>query len=173
MLVPRDDRDHVLLGRIASAHGVRGHLLIRTYTEKPDDIAAYGALSDGKRARSFEIRVIRVTSKGVIAAIAGIEDRTAAEAVAGTDLWVARSRLPETGEGEFYHADLIGLVVVGPDGDEIGRVAALHNFGAGDLLEIRLAGRRRTELVPFTEAFVPDIDLARGRVTVNMPQADA
>ena len=166
-----EDRDgRILLGRIVAAHGVRGEVLVRSYADAPEDIAAYGSLSAPARGRTFELRVLRVTPKGVIARIAGIADRNAAEALAGTDLYVGRAQLPAAADGEFYHADLIGLAAVAPDGRDIGRVVAVHNFGAGDLIEVALAASRRTEHIPFTDSFVPEVDLTGGRVVVILPE---
>jgi 16S rRNA processing protein RimM len=110
-----------------------------------------------------------VTGKGVVARIEGVTDRNAAEALKGTELYVDRDRLPAATEGEFYHADLIGLDAVDPDGKAIGSIVAVQNFGAGDLLEVRLAGSTRTELVPFTEAAVPTVDMSAGRAVVILP----
>jgi 16S rRNA processing protein RimM len=161
-------RERILLGRIAGAHGIRGEVLIRTFTERPEDIAAYGPPDDGG-GRTFRIEAARVTPKGVVARIAGVSDRDAAEALQGTQLYVDRDRLPAPGEGEFYHADLIGLAAVDPEGRPLGEIVGVHNYGAGDLLELRLAGSGKTELVAFTEAFVPEIDLAARRVVVLLP----
>jgi 16S rRNA processing protein RimM len=105
----------------------------------------------------------------VVARLDGISDRNGAEAITGTDLYVARAQLPAAEEGSFYHADLIGLAAVAPDGTDIGRVVSVHNFGAGDLLEIALGGSRRTELVPFTAQFVLEVDLARRIAVVELP----
>ena len=161
----------VLLGRIVGAHGLKGEVVVHAYTAAPEDIAAYGPLSDGEGRRSFALTVIRVTDKGVIARVAGIADRTPAEALKGTDLWIDRQQLPAAEEGEFYHADLIGLAAVSPEGKPVGTIVAVPNFGAGDLIEIRLEGSRRTELIAFTDAFVPEVDIALGRVVVRMPEA--
>jgi 16S rRNA processing protein RimM len=157
----------ILLGRIAGAHGIRGEVLIKTSTARPEDIAAYGPLDDGA-GRTLAIEAARVTSKGVVARIAGIGDRSGAEALKGVSLHVDRERLPTPAEGEFYHADLIGLAAVDPDGRPVGEVVAVHNHGAGDLLEVRLAESGRTELVAFTDAFVPEVDLAARRVVVRL-----
>jgi 16S rRNA processing protein RimM len=162
----------VLLGRIGGAHGLKGELVLHSFAEVPQDIAAYGPLTDAAGQRSFDVAVVRVTDKGVIARVAGITDRTQAERLKGTELWVERERLGEAEEGEFYHADLIGLPAVTPGGQPIGQIVAVQNYGAGDLLEIRLAGSRRTELVAFTDAFVPEVDLAEGRVVVRLPEAE-
>ena len=158
----------LLLGRIADAHGIRGEVLIHSYTDPPEHIAAYGPLSDAASARSFAIESARATPKGVVARLRGVDDRTAAEALRGTELYVARDKLPAAADDEFYHADLIGLDAVAPDGKAIGKIVAVHNFGAGDLIEIRLAGTGRTELVPFTETSVPSVDIEAGRVVVAL-----
>ena len=164
-------RERVLLGRVAGAHGIRGEVLIKAFTERPEDIAAYGPLDDGG-GRAIEIEAARVTPRGVVARIAGIADRDAAEALKGTQLYVDRDRLPAPDKGKFYHADLIGLAAVDPDGRPLGEIVGVHNYGAGDLLELRLAGSGKTELVAFTEAFVPEIDLAAHRVVVLLPGDD-
>lgn len=162
----------ILLGHIAGAHGIKGDVLIKTYTGAPGDIGAYGPLSDEQGGRSFALRVRRATADGVVAAIDGIADRTAAEALKGTQLYIARERLPPAADGEFYHADLVGLVAMDTSGATIGTVVAVRNYGAGDLLEIALSGRRETELVPFTEAFVPEVSINDGRAVVRMPAPD-
>jgi 16S rRNA processing protein RimM len=163
--------NRILLGRIAGAHGIRGEVLIKTFTGRPEDIAAYGSLDDGG-GRSFTVQVVRVTPKGVIARIAGVGDRTAAEALKGGSLYVERDRLPAPAEGEFYHTDLIGLAAVDPDGRPLGEVVAVHNHGAGDLLELRLAETGKTELVAFTDTFVPEVDLAARRIVVRLDRGD-
>ena len=159
----------ILLGRIAGAHGIRGEVLVHAYTDPPDNIATYGPLDDVAGRRTFTLAVVRVTPRGVIARIAGIADRTGADALKGVELSIDRARLPPADEGEFYHADLVGLVAVGLDGTPLGEIVAVQNYGAGDLLEIRLVGSTRTELVPFTDAYVPTVDLAGRRATVILP----
>ena len=157
----------ILLGRIAGAHGIRGEVLITTFTERPQDIGAYGPLDDGG-ARTFTVEAVRVTGKGVVARVAGVRDRTAAEALKGAPLYVDRARLPAPAEGEFYHADLIGMAAVDAEGRSLGEVVGVHNHGAGDILEVRLVGSGKTEFVAFTDAFVPEVDLAGRRVVVRL-----
>jgi 16S rRNA processing protein RimM len=161
----------ILLGRISGAHGIRGEVVIHAYTVTPESIGAYGPVFDKAGTRSFEVASARATPKGVVARLKGVGDRTAAEALKGVELYVNRDRLPAAAEGEFYHADLIGLAAVAPEGMQIGEIVAVQNFGAGDLLEIRLAASGKIELVPFTEAVVPEIDIAAGRAVVAMPAA--
>ncbi|MFN0219847.1 MAG: ribosome maturation factor RimM [Hyphomicrobium sp.] len=158
----------VLLGQIGAAHGIRGDVLIRTFTAEPASIAAYGPLTDKVGQRLFKVNIVRVTEKGVVARIAGVTDRNGAEALRGIELYVARSRLPKPADAEYYHADLIGLDAVLADGTPFGRVVAVQNFGAGDLLEIQRANAD-TEFIPFTNANAPDVDLERHRVTVIPP----
>jgi 16S rRNA processing protein RimM len=159
----------ILLGRIAGAHGIRGDVLIHAYTEAPENIGAYGPLSDADGTRTFTVASARVTQKGVVARLHGINDRNSAETLKGVELYVDRERLPATGEDEFYQADLVGLSAVDPSGEALGTIVAVHNFGAGDLLEIRLAGTGKTELIPFTDDTVPEVDVAAGRAVVVMP----
>jgi 16S rRNA processing protein RimM len=159
----------VLLGRIAAAHGLRGEVMIQAYTEPPENIAAYGPLTDRSGARHFHIECRRVTAKGVIAGLTDVGDRGAAEALKGTDLYVLRDRLPPAAEGEFYHWDLIGLAAVNAEGNLLGEIVAVQNYGAGDLLEVRLAGAATTQLIPFSDAFVPQVDLTAKRAVVVLP----
>ena len=160
----------VLLGHVSAAHGIRGEVLVKSYTGDPAAIGDYGPLADETGARQVTLKVVRVTPKGVIARIVGVADRNGAEALHGMKLYVARAQLPPAADDEFYHADLIGLRAVTVTGEAVGEVIAVQNFGAGDLLEIRLAGRGRTEFVPFTKDFAPTVDLASGTVTVIMPK---
>ena len=162
----------ILLGRIAGAHGIRGEVLIKTFTAAPEAIGSYGPLSDASGARTFKVESARATPKGVVARLQGVADRNAAEALKGVELYIARDRLPPAAEGEFYHADLIGLAAVDAEGKPVGEIIAVQNFGAGDLLEIRLAGSGKTELVPFTDDAVPEVDIAARRVVVVLPGTD-
>jgi 16S rRNA processing protein RimM len=159
----------VLLGHIAGAHGIRGEVLIKTYTVAPENIGAYGPLRDESGTRNFNVKSARATPKGVVARLQGVDDRNAAEAVKGIALYIERDRLPAAADGEFYHADLIGLAAVDGAGKPFGEIVAVQNYGAGDLLEIRLAGASKTELVPFTDAAVPEVDIAARRVVVILP----
>ncbi len=158
----------ILLGVIGRPHGVRGLVRVTSYA---DDVTAYGALSDD-RGRSF---VLRMRSEGVaeIAEVVGgvevkVVDRTTAEKLVNTRLYVERERLPEPEADEFYLADLIGLMAMDAGGATLGRVCAVHDYGAGASLEI--AGAKPL-IVPFTHECVPEIDVAGGRVTVVVPEA--
>ncbi|HVZ05507.1 ribosome maturation factor RimM [Hyphomicrobium sp.] len=164
------DKQSVLLGEISGVHGIRGDVLIRTYTGTPEAIADYGPLSDIAGEKTFTIKVVRTTDKGVVARIDGVNDRTAGEALRGTKLYVARSKLPETEAAEFYHTDLIGMKAVAEDDTPIGKIIAVQNFGAGDLLELEPATGGATEFIPFDDRWVPRVDLDAGVIVVNRPE---
>jgi 16S rRNA processing protein RimM len=168
--VSRDDR--VCVGVIAGAHGVRGDVRVRSFTAVPEDIAGLGPLSDEGGERQFRLRLVGRTKDALRARIDGVADRTAAEALKGTRLYVARAVLPEPAEDEFYHADLIGLRVELEDGSEIGRVKAVHDFGAGDVIEVTPLERGSDwarAMLPFTAEAVPVVDLEGGRIVVAPP----
>ena len=158
----------VLLGHIVGAHGVRGAVLVRSYTAEPEAIAGYGPLEDEAGAARFTLAVEGATAKGLICRVAGVADRTQAEALKGVALYVPRGRLPPPDEGEYYHADLIGLAAVTEAGAPLGRVVSVANYGAGDILEVRAEGESRTVLYPMTEAVVRRVDVA-GDVIVLAP----
>ena len=159
----------VLLGHIAGAHGIRGAVLVRSYTAEPEAIADYGVLEDEAGRALFTLAVEGGTAKGLICRVEGIEDRTAAEKLKGVALYVPRDRLPPPDDGEYYHADLIGLDAVTEAGAALGRVVAVLNYGAGDILEVKPDGSKRTALYPMTEAVVRDVDLTRGVVVIDPP----
>jgi 16S rRNA processing protein RimM len=164
--------DRILLGRIAGAQGLRGEVKINSFTADPENIAAYGPLTDGK-GRQFTLERVRHLKGGaVVALLAGVKDRAAAEALRGTELYVARDQLPEADEDEWYYEDLVGLKAVSPQGDEIGEVLSVQNFGAGDLLEIRPADARQSRFVPFTRAAVPIVDVKNARIVVDPPREE-
>jgi 16S rRNA processing protein RimM len=165
-----DQFTRILLAHVAGAHGIRGELLLKTYTGAPEDVAAYGPLSDQAGTKQFSLKVVRVTPKGVIARIKGVDDRNAAEALKSMALYIDRTKLPTPDEDEFYHTDLVGLTAVGIDGTDLGIIDRVLDFGAGTILEVKLTGQSKTELVPFTKACVPTVDLSGGRVTVIIPE---
>lgn len=169
--MPAEERKRVCLGRASGARGLKGEIRIRTFTEDPLSFGAYGALEDKAGSRTFEIESVAPAKDGVIARIKDITSREAAEALNGTEFYVDRDRLPEAqDDGEYYHADLVGLVAVSADGAAIGQIVAVQNFGAGDLLEVRPATGGKTVLVPFTQNIVPDIDLEGGWLLMIPPE---
>lgn len=163
------DDDTILVGSLAGAFGVAGDVRLKSYCATAEDIAAYAPLTS-RSGREFDQIVITGMTKGaLIARISGIRTREEADALRGTDLFAPRARLPQLPDDEFYHADLIGLQVFDTGGTALGRVKAVPNHGAGDLLEVILPGASATVLLPFTRAAVPTVDLAAGRIIADPP----
>jgi 16S rRNA processing protein RimM len=166
---------HVVLGRIGAAHGIRGEVRVKSFTDDPAAIADYGPLTaaDG---RAFEIEALRpaggVDPTMLVVRLAGVTDRNRAEALNGVELSILRDQLPATEEDEFYAADLVGLAAENAEGEPLGTVRAVVNYGAGDILEI-VPPLGAAILVLFSKAAVPEVDLASGRIVVVPPQFDA
>jgi len=158
----------VCLGIITGARGIRGEVRIRTFTERPEDIAKYGPLTDETGVLKFKLSEPKPVKDSVAAHIEGIADRSGAEDLKGTHLYVDRGSLPELDPEEFYHADLVGMRVTSEDGEKIGTVAAVHNFGAGDVLEID-QGQEASFFTPFTRDSVPLLDVENGSLILIVP----
>ena len=162
--------DRICVAQIGAAHGLRGEVRLRSFTEQPEDFARYGALESEDGKQTFGIETMRAAKDGMIVRFRGVADRDAAEKLRHIKLYVARASLPALADAEeYYRGDLIGLAVVGLDGAPLGQVVALHNFGAGDLLEIKPMAGGATAMLPFTDAFVPSIEIEAGRIVVDPP----
>ena len=159
---------HVCVARIGAAHGVRGAVKLWTFTEDPFAVTRYGPLSTRDGARSFEVANAREGKGHLVATLRGVSTRNEAERLNGIELYVAREKLPATDDDEYYHADLIGLAAVTTAGEPLGKVVAIHNFGAGDIIEIAPPSGA-TMLLPFSNAVVPTVDIAGGRVVIEIP----
>jgi 16S rRNA processing protein RimM len=157
----------ILVGVVTGAHGVGGAVRLKSFTARPEDIAGYGPLAD-EAGRCHQLRLVGAGKGVLLARLAGVEDRNAAERLRGLRLYLPRSALPPAGADQFYHADLIGLTAVGDDGTRIGRVRAVHDFGAGDALEIEREAAPPA-MVPFTRTIVPVVDLDAGFVVIAPP----
>jgi 16S rRNA processing protein RimM len=161
------DGARVCLGQIGAPHGVRGEVRLRSFTSDPQAIAGYGPL-ETEDGRVLHIETMRAAKDHFVATLAGIRDRDAAERLVNVRLYVPRERLPDIDAAdEFYHADLIGLPVFDPAGQKLGTVLAIHNFGAGDLLEVRFDAEGKTELIAFDEINVPTVDVSAGRIVIS------
>jgi len=164
----------VCVGAVAGAFGVRGEVRLKSFCAEPRAIAGYGPLWSEDGARSFVVTLGPAVAGGLAARLSGVTTREAAEALRGVRLYANRAALPGLGDDEFYHADLIGLEVADTGGAVLGRVAAVLNHGAGDILEVRRPGDKgaaETLLLPFTRAVVPTVDLSAGRIVVDPPGA--
>lgn len=165
------DDTRICLGAIAGAFGVHGDVRLKSFAATPEDIAAYGPLETEDGARRIEITLTGQTAKGaLIARLSDVTTKEQADALRGTRLYAERSRLPALPDDEFYHADLIGLQVFDTGGAALGRVKAVLNHGAGDLLEVHGPGLKSTVLLPFTREAVPTVDLAAGRIVTDPPE---
>jgi 16S rRNA processing protein RimM len=161
----------VLLAAVIGASGLKGAVRAKIFTASPEALTAYGALKD-KNGRAFSITAFRPGKKDeAVISFSGITSREAAEALKGTELFIARDALPEAGENEFYHADLVGLEAQDGEGRILGRIAAIHNYGAGDIVEI-IRADGDSVLIAFTRETVPVIDVPGGRVIVAVPEDD-
>lgn len=160
-----ETRKPVCVAEITAAHGVRGQVKVRSFTQKAEDFASFGALSDAAGKKAFTVKIVGRLKDFFLVSIDGITDRTAADSLRGTKLFVDRSVLPETDADEFYITDLVGLTAKTEDGKILGRVAGVYNFGAGDMIEIE----NMAEFLPFSKTVVPDVDLENGVVTVVPP----
>ncbi len=161
----------VCLGVITGAMGVQGEVRIKPFTAKPEGIAAYGKVQTEDGSQRFEIKRTRPIKQGVAAKLVGVNDRNSAEALKGTMLYVSRAQLPDdVEEDEFYYTDLVGLKAILVDGQELGMVTAVHDFGAGDLLEVALTATNKTVLIPFTRQVVPEVDMDAQKVIVDPPE---
>jgi 16S rRNA processing protein RimM len=158
----------ICIARIGAAHGVRGAVKLWTFTEDPFAVTRYGPLATKDGARVFEVAHAREAKGHLVATLKGVTTRNEAERLNGIELYVARDKLPATDEDEYYHADLIGLAAVTATEEPLGKVIAIHNFGAGDIIEIA-PPRGPTMLLPFSNAVVPAVDIAGGRVVIELP----
>lgn len=162
--------NRIFLGQIGAAHGIKGQVRIATHTQDPEAIGRYGPLETDRPGLTITLTKVRLQKNVVIANIKGIADRSAAEQLNGVSLFIDRAKLPDpTDEDDFYHADLIGLDARIDSGVSIGKVSAIPNFGAGDLIEVRDPQSGDTYLYPFTKAVVPVINVAEGFLTIIVP----
>jgi 16S rRNA processing protein RimM len=161
--------DPICIARIGAAHGVRGAVKLWTFTEDPLAVRRYGPLLSKDGKRQFEVATAREAKDHLVATFKGVTTRDEAERLNGIELYIAREKLPATDPDEYYHTDLIGLAAVTTAGDALGRVLAIHNFGAGNIIEIA-PPKGPTLLLPFTNAVVPEVDIVGGRVVIALPQ---
>jgi len=162
--------DRICVGAIAGSYGVSGEVRLKSFCADPEAIASYGPLFSEDGSRSFAVKLTRAVAGGLGARIAGIATKEQADALKGTSLYADRARLPSLPDDEFYHADLIGLAAFDTGGVLLGRVQAIHNHGAGDLVEIAGPALKQSLILPFSLAVVPTVDIAAGRVVIDLPE---
>ena len=158
----------VLLGVVIGAQGLKGEVKVKTFTQSPQKLGAYGPLHT-KDGKGFRVLSVREAKDGAVVVLEGVNDRNAAEALKGTELYVPRSALPKENTDEFYHADLIGLRAEDTEGRAMGMVRALHNFGAGDVIEL-VRDDGDEVFLPFTREVAQEIDIEGGRIVIAAPE---
>ena len=161
--------ERICIAQIGGAHGIRGEVKLKSFTADPMAVKDYGLLEREDGGASLEIETVRPAKTHLVARFRGVSDRDAAERLTNLKLFVPRERLPPPSADEFYHADLIGLSAVTADGTEVGTIIAVHDFGAGDILELRPPAGGTTIMLPFNEACVPGVDIAGRRIIVALP----
>ena len=164
------DDTRVCVGAIAGAFGVKGEVRLKSFCADPASIADYSPLTSEDGARTFALTLAQPVKNGFSARIDGICTKEQADALRGVRLYADRAALPDLPDDEYYHADLIGLLVLDTGGRELGRVREVLNHGASDLLEIDQPGSNDPVLLPFTRASVPTVDLATGRIIADPPE---
>lgn len=162
--------DRVCVGAFAGSFGVKGEVRLKSFCAEPDAIADYGPLWSEDGARSFTLRLTQPIKTGFAARVEGVATKEQADALRGVRLFADRDALPALPDDEYYHADLIGLEVRDTGGALLGRVKAVLNHGASDLLEITGPGLSEPVLLPFTLEAVPTVDLAAGRLVADPPE---
>ena len=160
--------DLVCVGAIAGSFGVRGEVRLKSFCADPEAIAEYSPLSD-EAGVSYTVTLTRSIKNGFAALLSGVDTKEQADALNGVQLFAPRDRLPDLGDEEYYHTDLIGLRVLDTGGTEIGTIRSVHDHGAGDLLEIQGPGMRASVLLPFTRTCVPTVDLGSGKIIADPP----
>lgn len=167
-----DDKKLICIAVITAAHGIKGSVKIRSFTTDPSDLANYSPLYSSDGSKKYEIKILSENGDILIAEVNGIKDRNEAEKMRSTELYIYRDMLPEVEEDEFYYEDLVGLEARDPSGTPIGVILAVYNYGAGDVLEVKLNNSKETELFAFTMDIVPEINIKGGYVTINKPEVE-
>lgn len=163
-----ENTERVCLGAIAGVHGIKGEVKVKSFTEVDSDIDQYGPLENKEATKKFSIKVTGRSKELLRVKIKGVEDRNAAEALIGTALYVNKDVLPELEEDEYYHSDLIGLKVIEKTSNqEAGKVEGVYNFGAGEILEIKVNATNKQEMIPFTKQYVPEVNVKEGYIIVE------
>lgn len=163
-----EEDKRVCLGAIVGVHGIKGEVKVKSFTEVDTDIDTYGLVENKKGDKTYSIKVTGHSKELLRVKIKGVDDRNLAETLVGTEFYVNKAALPETQEDEFYHADLIGLKVIEKSSQkEVGKVEGVYNFGAGDILELKVKATNRLEMIPFTKQYVPEVNVKEGYIIVE------
>jgi len=159
----------ICVGAVMGAFGVRGEVRLKSFCADPAAIENYSPLAT-EAGESYELKLVRSVKGGFGARLSGVQDKEAADALRGTKLFALRADLPSLPDDEYYHSDLIGLAVLDTGGAKLGKVTAVQEFGAGDILEVAGKGMKEPAMLPFTLANVPTVDLAAGKIIADPPE---
>ena len=160
--------EKVCLGAIVGVHGIRGEVKVKSFSDDERHLTRYGVLENEAGDKTFEVKIVGHSKELLRCKIKGVEDRNTAETLVGTGLYVSRAKLPDLADDEYYHTDLIGLKAKNKQGELVGTVNAVYNFGAGDVIEIKRADDKSLEMVPFTAQFVPEVNIKDRYIIVEM-----
>lgn len=168
-----NDRKLICVGIITSAHGIKGAVKIKSFTEDPADIANYSPLLSADGNTKYDIKILSENSEMLIAEVKDVKTRNDAEILGGTELFIYRDMLPEVSEDEFYYEDLIGMQARSDHNNKVvGIITAVYNHGAGDIIEIKLNNSGKTELLIFSKENVPEVNIKEGYITINFPEVE-
>ncbi len=163
------DSRQILVGTFSGAHGVKGLVRLKSFTEDPEAILRYKPLTDESGEREFAIKFKMITNTHLIVEIKGVKDRDTAEGLRATKLFTTRAALPKLKKREFYESDLVGLEAIDEKGKSCGKVFAVHNYGAGTFLEVA-PPQGKAFMLPFTKECVPEVDVEKGQIVIAPPE---
>lgn len=163
-----ENANRICLGAIVGVHGIKGEVKVKSFTEIDEDIDQYGPLENKAGDKKFSVKVTGHSKELLRVKIKGVDDRNVSESLIGTELYVNKDVLPELEEDEYYHSDLIGLKVIEKTSNqEAGTVVGVYNFGAGEILEIKVNSTGKLEMIPFTKQYVPTVNVKEGFIIVE------
>ncbi|MEE2745718.1 MAG: ribosome maturation factor RimM [Pseudomonadota bacterium] len=162
------EENRICVGVVTGPHGLNGAVKIKSYMVSKEDIAAFGPVTDKTGKSTYNVQLKSSNNRNLIAELSGVEDRDASESIVGTELYLPRNVLPKLADNEFYYSDLLGLTVTDTEGQLIGKISLIDNYGAGEVMEVNLK-EGGTRMFRMSREVVPEINLRKGQVIINPP----